>query len=189
MAITINQITNGMALQIGSDIYVVTEFHHVKPGKGSAFVRVKLKNLKTDLVIDRTFKSADKLDDVLLEEKEFEFLYQTGDMYHFMDHTSYEETIVSKDLVGSGVLKFLKENQIVTAVCHRDTVMRIHLPTFIESEIVETEPGFKGDSSRAGNKPAKIESGAMMQVPLFINTGDWVKIDTRTGQYVERVQK
>jgi len=187
VAISINQITSGTALLINNDVYLVTEYHHVKPGKGSAFVRVKLKNLKKDLVLERTFRTSDKLEDVSIDEREFEFLYAAGDAYHFMDHVTYEETIVHEDVITSDVIRFLKHNLEVTAVCQGNKVLKILLPTFITAEITETEPGFKGDSSRAGTKPATIETGAGVQVPLFVNRGDVVKIDTRTGLYVERI--
>jgi elongation factor P len=166
----------------------VTEYHHVKPGKGSAFVRVKLKNVKTDAAVERTFKTADKLEDIGLEERELEYLYKAGDTYHFMDHTTYEQISIIHDDLG-GVEGFLLENLEVTGLVHSNKVLKIILPTFITTKITQTEPGVRGDSSRAGTKPAKIETGTTILVPLFINVDDWIKIDTRTSQYVERVQK
>ena len=177
-----------MGLRINGGIFVVTEYSHVKPGKGSAFVRVKLKNIKTQQVLERTFKTADKLDDVLLEEKKLQNLYRSGNSFHFMDCTSYEEMIISKDILGETV-KFLQDNLEVTGICYDNEVLKIVLPTFITAEITQTEPGFKGDSSKAGTKPATIDTGTAMQVPLFVNIGDRIKIDTRTGTYVERVQR
>ncbi|MCK4881762.1 MAG: elongation factor P [Candidatus Omnitrophica bacterium] len=177
-----------MGLRINGDIFLVTEYSHVKPGKGSAFVRVKLKNVKTQQVLDRTFKTADKLDDVMLEERKLQNLYRSGDGFHFMDATSYEERILSEEVLGDAV-KFLQDHLEVTGVCHGDEVLKVVLPTFIIAEVIETEPGFKGDSSRAGTKPSTIDTGVMIQVPLFVNIGDRVKIDTRTGSYVERVNK
>ena len=188
MTITINQISSGMALRIGGDLFFVAEYHHVKPGKGSAFVRVKLRNLNTDNLNERTFKTADKLDDVVLDENELEFLYQSGEFFHFMDHTTYEEVVILEAKLGDAS-KYLLENIVVTGLIFEKKVVKIILPNFITAEIVETEPGIKGDSSRAGNKPAKIETGTTVQIPLFVNMGDWIKMDTRTGQYVERVQK
>ncbi len=188
MAISINQITSGLGLLINGDVYIVEEYHHVKPGKGSAFVRVKLRNLHTDQVIERTFKSSDKLEDVFLEEKKLQYLYRAGEEFHFMDHSTFEEQIIHEDKLGN-VLNFLQDNLEVTGVFHDGQVVKIILPTFIIAEIVEAEPGVKGDSARAGTKPAKIETGAVVQVPLFVEKGDRVKVDTRTGQYVERVQK
>lgn len=186
MAITINEIANGIALRVDGQIYTVSEFHHVKPGKGSAFVRVKLKNLKTDAVLERTFRTADKLDAVELEEKELEFLYRDGGHFHFMDHTTYEEVILDEGRLGD-VPRFLLENLTVTGFALDNTVQRVVLPNFIVTEITETEPGIRGDSTKAGTKPATIPNGTVIQVPLFIAVGNRVKIDTRSGAYVERV--
>jgi len=188
MTITINEINSSTALRVGGVIYLVQEYHHVKPGKGSAFVRVKFRNLETDAVLERTFRSSDKLDDVNLDEKDLEFLYSSGDDYYFMDHTTYEQVLITKEHLGD-VRLFLKENLEVRGTFLGPQLLKITLPTFIQFQIAETEPGIRGDSSRAGTKPAKIETGAMIQVPLFVNTSDWVKIDTRSGSYVERVLK
>ena len=187
MTITINQLNNGMGLLIDNDICVVNEYQHVKPGKGSAFVRVKMRNLRTGNVIERTFKTADKLEDVTLEEKGLEYLYHSGDHFCFMDHTTYEQVSMTPEEVGEAE-KFLLENLIVTGLSYNNKIVKINLPNFITARIAESEPGIKGDSSRAGTKPAKIETGTVVQVPLFINVDDWVKIDTRTGVYVERVK-
>lgn len=187
MTITINQITSGMAIRINHALYLVNEYQHVKPGKGSAFVRVKLKNIKTNAVIEKTFKTADKLEDVSLEEKELEYLYRDGETFHFMDHTTYEEVVVSRDDLGN-VPGFLLENLTVTGLAMNHKILKVILPNFIEARIAETDTGLRGDSSKAGTKPAKIATGAGIQVPLFINIDDTVKIDTRTGQYVERVK-
>ncbi|MEW5895267.1 MAG: elongation factor P [Candidatus Omnitrophota bacterium] len=188
MTIGINQLVSGMGLNIDGEIYLVMEYQHVKPGKGSAFCRVKLKNIKTDAVLERTFRTADKLEDIPLEEHEMEFLYSAGNIYHFMNHETYEEVEVSLERLG-GSEKFLLENLAVTGFMYENKALRVVLPNFIEAEIVEAEPGIKGDSSRAGTKAAKIQTGAVIQVPLFISQGDWIKIDTRSGQYVERIQK
>ena len=167
---------------------MVTEYSHVKPGKGSAFVRVKLKNIRTDQVLERTYKTAEKLDDVLLEERKLQNLYRSGDSFHFMDCATYEEKVLSKEILGDSI-KFLQDHLEVTGICHDNEVLKIVLPIFISAEIIQTEPGFKGDSSRAGTKPATIDTGMTVQVPLFVNIGDRIKIDTRTGFYVERVQQ
>ena len=188
MTIGINQLSSGMGLLINDDLYIVTEYHHVKPGKGSAFARVKMRNIKTGSMLERTFKTADKLEDVALEEKELEYLYHDGQDYCFMDHASYEQVHLSEADVGDAA-KFLLENLALSGLCYNNKIVKVNLPNFITARIVETEPGIKGDSSRAGTKPAKIETGATIQVPLFINTDDWVKIDTRSGEYVERAQK
>ena len=177
-----------MGLRINGEIFLVTEYNHVKPGKGGAFVRVKLKNVITQQVLKKTFKPVDKLEEVTLMEKKLQNLYQTGDSYHFMDCASYEEITVSKDVLDDSI-KFLQDNLEVTGIFYNDDVLKIVLPIFITAEITHTEPGFKGDSSKAGTKPATIDTGTVIQVPLFVNKGDRVKIDTRTGTYVERVQR
>lgn len=177
-----------MALQINDDIFLVSEYNHVKPGKGSAFVRVKLKNIKTQQVLERTFKTADKLQDVPLEERKLKNLYRSGDSFHFMDLTSFEEIVVPIGIIGDDI-KFLQDDLEVDGLFSDNQILKINLPIFIEAEITHTEPGFKGDSSRAGTKPATIDTGTIMQVPLFIDIGDKIKIDTRTGLYVERVKK
>ncbi|MCA9401597.1 MAG: elongation factor P [Candidatus Omnitrophica bacterium] len=188
MTISINQITSGMGLNINGDIYVILEYHHVKPGKGSAFARIKLRNAKTQQVLERTFKSSDKLEDVPLEERRLQYMYNTDDEYHFMDNNSFEERIVPKQVIGDG-LKFLQDNAEVTGLCYHNEVLNINLPTFITAEVTHTDLGLKGDSSRSGNKPATIDTGATIQVPLFINTGEKIRVDTRTGEYVERVKE
>ena len=188
MAIGINEITSGIGLIIDGNVYLVLDYNHVKPGKGSAFVRVRIKNIKTDAVMERTFRSSETLDAVELEERRLQFLYSSGDSFHFMDHTSYEEVVVPKESLGS-MDQFLLENLEVTGLAQGDKILKINLPNFIVAQITQTEQGIKGDSTRAGNKPARIETGATILVPLFINANEWIKIDTRTGQYVERVNK
>ena len=190
MTISINEIKTGMGLVINDEVWLVTEVNHVKPGKGAAFVRVRLKNLRTDLVLERTFRTAEKLEEAYLEEKKMTYQYNAGEMYHFMDAETYEERPVSRTLLGD-MVKFLQDSMEVVAVIFKDKIVKVIPPNFITTRIVETEPGIRGDSSRAGNKPAKIDTGANVQVPLFINVGDWVKIDTRDGQgqYVERVNR
>lgn len=188
MTIGINQLAVGMALNIDGEFYLISDINHVKPGKGAAFCRVKMRNAKTDSSLERTFRTADKLEEVPLEEQRMEFLYQNGENYCFMNHETYEQVEISKTIL-AGAEKFLLENLEVVALVHDHKVLRVLLPNFIEAELVESEPGIKGDSSRSGTKPAKIQTGAVIQVPLFISQGEWIKIDTRTGQYVERIQK
>lgn len=166
---------------------MVTEYQHVKPGKGGAFVKVKLRNVKTEQVLDRTFKPGEKLEEAYLEERKLQNLYRSGDAFHFMDTTTYEETVVSLEVIGDAV-KFLQDNLEVTGICFKNEVLKIVLPTFIIAEITQTEPGFKGDTTKAGTKPATIDTGTQIQVPLFINIGDRIKIDTRSGAYVERMK-
>ncbi|OGX38777.1 MAG: elongation factor P [Omnitrophica WOR_2 bacterium RIFCSPLOWO2_12_FULL_50_9] len=173
---------------MGGDIFAVLEYHHVKPGKGAAFARVRVKNIKTGQVIERTFRSSDKLDDVPVDEKRLQNLYRSGDNVHFMDNSTYEEVVVPLETIGEDA-RFLQENLEVIGISYHNEVLKVVLPTFITAEVTHTEPGFKGDSTRSGTKPATIDTGAIVQVPLFINIGDHLKIDTRTGAYVERVQK
>lgn len=188
MTISINQITTGMALRINEGIYVIVDYDHVKPGKGSAFARIKLKNIKTQQVLERTYKTADKLEDVPLEEKKLQNLYKADSAYHFMDHETFEEVVVSEDMLEDAI-PFLQDNLEVTGLCVDGEILKIVLPTFIIAEIAYTEPGFKGDSSKSVTKAAQIDSGATIQVPLFIDIGDKIKVDTRTGEYVERVKQ
>lgn len=188
MTIPINQLTSGLVLRVEGELYLVVEYHHVKPAKGSAFVRVKLKNLKTDLTIERTFRSADKLDDVFLEERTLQYSYQTGDTYHFIDQETFEDVAILKEQLGD-VIKYFQDNLNVTAIICDHKVQKILLPNFIIAKVTTTEPGFRGDTSKAGTKPATIDTGAVVPVPLFINVGDCIKVDTRNGQYVERVQR
>ncbi len=188
MTISINEISTGIGILVNNEVYIVNEVTHVKPGKGAAFVRLKLKNLKTDLNLERTFRSADKIDDVNLEENKLQYLYRSGDDFHFMDQNSFEEKTLTLKQIGDAV-KFLQDNMEVIGVYYNSQIQRIYLPNFIIAQIIESEPGIRGDSSRSGNKPATIDTSAVVQVPLFIDKGDWVKIDTRNGQYVERVQK
>jgi elongation factor P len=188
MSIGINEVTGGLGLRVDGNVYVVTDYSHVKPGKGSAFVRVKMKNLKTGLSIERTFKSSERLEDVFLEEKFFQYLYKMGTDLYFMDQTSYEEAIVPESLLGAD-LKFLQDNLVVKGFVLDGQIQKVELPNFIVAQVLSSDPGIKGDSSRAGTKPARIDSGADVQVPLFIAVEDWIKVDTRTGTYVERVKK
>lgn len=188
MAITINEVESGMGLLVDGQLYFVVEFNHVKPGKGSAFVRIRLKNIKTDAVLERTFRSSESLQDAPLERRKMQYTYAAGDEYHFMDQNTFEDTVISKELLGDG-FKYLKDDTIVEAILFKDQVVKAEVPTFIVSTITETDPGLKGDSSRAGYKPAKIDTGAWVQVPLFIQVGETIKVDTRTGIYVERVKQ
>lgn len=189
MAIGINDITKGMALKIDNAILIITDYSHVKPGKGSAFARIKLKNVETGAVIEKTYKTADKLEDVPVEERKLQYMYSTGDMYVFMDQQTFEQYELAPDEVGQDVLSFLLDDMEVSGMIHEGKILRINLPIFIITEISQTDPGLKGDSSRSGYKPAQIATGASIQVPLFINTGDKIRIDTRTGEYVERVKE
>lgn len=186
MGLAINEIKAGMTLLINEQVFVSLECQHVKPGKGAAFVRVKLRNLKTGNVLERTFRGDEKAESAYVEERKLQFSYSSGDLYHFMDQQSFEEIVISKNILADKI-KFLKDNLDVAAQFYKDEPLNINLPNFIVFEITDTEPGIRGDTAKGGTKPAKIETGASIQVPLFVNKGDKIKLDTRTGSYVERV--
>ncbi|MEK6779656.1 MAG: elongation factor P [Candidatus Deferrimicrobiota bacterium] len=176
---------NGLKIEFDGGPYVIVYFQHVKPGKGGAFVRTKMKNLKTGAVLEHTFRSGDKVNKPDLEEREMQFMYKTGNQYHFMDTGSYEQIYLDEDHVGD-YGNYLIENLSVKILFYRGEPIGIDLPIFIVLRIVESEPGVRGDTVSGGSKPAKLESGAVVQVPLFLNVGDKIKVDTRTGTYIER---
>ena len=188
MALSINEIKNGLTILVDGDIYMIIDFQHVKPGKGAAFVRTKLRNLKNNNVLERTFRGDEKIEEAYIEERKLQYQYSSGDMYHFMDQDNYEEISIAKEAMGDKV-KFLKDNLEVNAYYYKDEIIYVNLPNFIEFKIIHTEPGIKGDTAKSGTKPATIDTGATVQVPLFIDTGDFIKVDTRTGAYVERVNQ
>ncbi|MDD5730431.1 MAG: elongation factor P [Candidatus Omnitrophica bacterium] len=165
---------------------MIIEFQHVKPGKGAAFVRVKLRNLRTSNVLEKTFRGNETIEEAYIEERKLQYLYNTDDMYHFMAQDNYEEVAIQKKQLGDAI-KYLKDNLDVTSYTYKNEILNVNLPNFIEVEIIHTEPGIKGDTAKSGTKPAEIETGATIQVPLFVNQGDRIKVDTRTGGYVERV--
>ena len=170
---------------IEGSIFSIAEFQHVKPGKGSAFVRTKLKNMKTGAVLDRTFRSGDKVDEVRLEKREMQYLYAEGDLFHFMDLDNYEQSPVAREVIGNAA-GLLKESENAFLLIAREEVIGVDLPNFAYLEVTHTEPGIKGDTATGAVKPATLETGYVVQVPLFVNQGDKLKIDTRTGDYVER---
>jgi len=178
---------NGMALVLDGELYWLVEFLHVKPGKGGAFVRTKLKNVKSGRVLDKTFRAGEKIAEARLEQKAMQYLYSADDQYYFMDMETYEQIALDKSLVGDGV-RFLNEGETVNTLFHGDTPMGVDLPTFVALTVSSTVPGVKGDTASGGSKPATLETGTEVQVPLFIQEGDKVKIDTRTGEYIERVR-
>ena len=181
------EFRRGLKIEMEGEPFLMLEFQHVKPGKGGAFVRTKLKSLITGNVIDRTFKSGDKVDKPDLEEKEMQFLYKDGDEYYFMDNVTYEQQFINKDQL-QGTHEFLQENGQVTVLFHNQKPIAVELPNFVELTITETDPGVKGDTAAGGTKPAVLETGATIQVPLFIKEGEKIRIDTRTGEYSERVR-
>ena len=186
MSVSTNNLKNGMAISYDGKTWVIVEFQHVKPGKGGAFVRTKLKEIKSGRVVDITFRGGEKLEDVRLESKNVQYLYNDGDSYHFMDTDSYEQFELQKDFIGENA-KWLKENDMATIQIAGGEMIGVEPPMFVELEIVETDPGFKGDTVQGGTKPAKLETGAIVQVPLFLNSGEKIRVDTRDGRYVTRV--
>lgn len=181
----INDIKNGLTIELEGAVYYVASYENVKPGKGSAFVRTRLKNIKTGAVIERTFRN-EKIEIVDIDKRTFVYMYTSGDIYEFMDRDTYDQIALHRDQVGE-VVNYLKENMEATALIYKDQVLTLEPPIFIDLKIVGTEPGIRGDTSRSGNKPAKTETGFILSVPLFINEGDVVRIDTRTKGYVGRV--
>jgi len=186
VALSINEIKSGVTVLSEGVVYMVVDTQHVKPGKGAAFVRAKLRNMKNSSIQEKTWRGDEKIEEAFVEERKLQYTYKSGDMYHFMDQETYEEIAIAEDYLGDKV-KFLKDNLEVLGYFYKEDTLTINLPNFIEVRITHTEPGIKGDTAKSGTKPAEIETGATVQVPLFINEGDLLKIDTRTGEYVERV--
>jgi len=182
-----SEFRNGLKILFNDAAYIIVEFQHVKPGKGGAFLRTRMKNLKTGLILEHTFRSGQKVGKSDLQERNMQFLYASGDEYHFMDMNSYDQVQLSGEALGDYKVGFLSENLEVVMLFHGDEVLGMELPMFIEIPIGETSPGVRGDTASGGSKPATLETGATINVPLFLNEGDVVKVDTRTGEYVERV--
>ena len=176
---------NGTTFEMEGNVYRVVEFQHVKPGKGSAFVRTKLKNIKNGGVVEKTFRPTEKCPQARIDRKDMQYLY-SDDLYHFMDVETYEQIDLAPESVGDA-LKFVKENEMVKVCSHNGNVFAVEPPINVELQITETEPGFKGDTATGATKPATVETGATVSVPLFVNEGDVIKIDTRTGEYLSRV--
>lgn len=182
---TTSDFRNGLKVEINGEPWTIVEFQHVKPGKGSAFVRTRLKNLKTGAVLDKTFKSGEKLDKPDIEEKVLQYLYRDTDSFYFMDANTYDQVRVTAEQVGEAS-KFLVENDTVTALFFKNEAIAVDLPTFVVMKIEHCEPGVRGDTATGATKPAELATGAVIQVPLFVNEGEMIKIDTRTGRYIER---
>jgi len=177
----------GLKIEIEGEPYTIVDFQHVKPGKGGAFVRTRLKSLITGNVIDMTFRSGDRVDKPDLEEREMQFLYETNGEYHFMDVHNYEQLFLTGEQLGESK-DYLKENLVIKALFHNKRPIGIDVPMFVELKVVKTEPGVRGDTATGATKPATLETGAVLQVPLFIQEGDVVRIDTRTHEYITRVK-
>lgn len=184
--ISTNQFKSGMTVLLDGQIYAIVSFQHVKPGKGGAFVRTKLKNFKVGNIIDKTFRSGEKLEQAFVYEKKMQFLYRQGNSYHLMDEETFEELEISSNRLGEKT-KFLKENTVLSLIMHEKEIIDINLPTFIELKIDHTEPGMRADTVKNVMKAAILETGGKVFVPLFVNKGDTIKIDTRSGTYVTRV--
>ncbi len=185
--VSTSEFRNGLVLLMDGVLYTIVEFQHVKPGKGVAFVRTRLKNVKTGRVLDRTFRSGDKVEDVRLERKTVQYLYKDEVAFVFMDSTTYDQIAVSEEVVGEAS-KYIKEGMNIEILLHGSDPIGVDPPIFVELQIMKTEPGVKGDTASGGSKPAILETGATIQVPLFIDEGETVKVDTRSGSYIERVK-
>lgn len=183
--ISVNDLRTGLTIEVDGTLYTVVEFMHVKPGKGAAFVRTRLKNVETGAVQERTFRAGERVARAHIETKEMQFLYASGEERVFMDQQTYEQLTLGADVLGDAVY-FLKDNMTIHVQFHQGRPIGIDLPTFVELEVVETEPGFKGDTATGGTKPAKVETGLVVQVPLFVEQGDVIRVDTRTKEYLSR---
>jgi elongation factor P len=186
VALSINEIKAGLTILDADQVWLVIDTQHVKPGKGAAFCRVKLRSLKNSSVQEKTFRGDEKIEEAFVEERKLQYQYNSGELYHFMDQDNFEEVAIAEENIGDKS-KFLKDNLEVSAYFYKDDFLNVALPNFIEFTIISTEPGIKGDTAKSGTKPAEIDTGATIQVPLFVNTGDKIKVDTRNQQYVERV--
>lgn len=183
--ISTNDFRNGVTVEIDGNAWQVVEFQHVKPGKGAAFVRAKMRNLQTGATVERTFNAGEKMPKAHVEKRSIEFLYQDGDEYHVMDTESFEQTSLTKEQLGNAQ-NFLKENMQISVLSFQGNIFSVELPMSVELEVKATDPGIKGDTATGGSKPATLETGYIVKVPLFINVGDVLRIDTRSGEYIER---
>ena len=183
--ISTNDFKTGLSVEMDGDAYIVVEFQHLKPGKGSAFVRAKMRNVRTGAVIERTFNAGEKMPTAHLDRREMQYLYHDGDFYIFMDVENYEQSSLTDEHIGDGK-NFLKENMVVSVLSYKGDIMGVDLPSAVELEVIDTEPGIKGDTASGGNKPATLETGAVVRVPFFINVGDRIKVNTSTAEYIER---
>lgn len=184
--ISVNDFRTGLTIELEGQAYQVVEFQHVKPGKGAAFVRAKLKNVKTGSVVEKTFRAGEKVPKAHLDRREMQYLYNDGEGYICMDNQTYDQISIPAEAIGDGV-KWLLENMNIQVLFFQGNIIGVELPNFVELEVVETEPGIKGDTATGATKNATLETGAVVQVPLFVEKGDKVRIDTRTGEYLERV--
>jgi elongation factor P len=186
--VSTTEFRTGLKIEIDGEPYVIVDFQHVKPGKGGAFVRTKIKSLRSGNVIDRTYRAGEKLDVPELEEKTMQYLYAAAKDRVFMDTTSYEQVSLSEQQLGDSI-NYLKENMEIKVLYHKGAPINIEVPMFVELAIAKTDPGVRGDTASGGSKPATLETGAVLKVPFYLNEGDVVKVDTRTGTFIERVKK
>lgn len=184
--ITAGDFKKGITVEWDGGVWTIVDFQHVKPGKGAAFVRTKIKNIMTGAVVERSFNPTDKMPKAIIETKVMQYLYNDGDLYYFMDNETFEQLALPKEQVEDSI-PFMKENTEATIRFYKGAPFSVEAPTFVDLEVIHTEPGFKGDTASNTYKPAKVETGYSVQVPLFINIGDHIRIDTRTGEYMERV--
>jgi elongation factor P len=185
MAVSTNDLKNGMSLDLPEGLFSVVEFQHVKPGKGGAFVRTKLKNVRSGAVIERTYRADEKLEQAIIDKRDMQFLYRDGADFVFMDTTSYEQMTAAPDLLGDAP-NYLKEGDEANLQMYNDEIVGVDLPAAVELNVTETEPGIQGDRVSGARKPATLQTGLVVQVPLFVNTGDTIKVDTRSGEYLTR---
>ena len=183
--ISAGDFRNGLCFEMDDQVYQVVEFQHVKPGKGAAFVRTKYKNVKTGSVVERSFNPNEKFEQAQLTRQDMQYIYADGDLYYFMDQETYEQTPIHQDKIGDGI-KFLKEEMVCKVVSYKGDIFQVELPITVILEITECEPGVKGDTANNASKYATLETGAVVKVPLFVNQGEKIKVDTRTGEYLER---
>ncbi len=183
--ITAGDFRNGVTFEMDGQVVSIIEFQHVKPGKGAAFVRTKIRNVITGAVVEKTFNPTEKFPTAFIERKDMEYLYEDGDLYYFMDTETYEQLPIGKDVLGSN-FKFVKENMVCKVLSYKGNVFGVEPPTFVVLQVTQTEPGVKGDTATNVTKPATLETGAEIKVPIFINEGDSIQIDTRTGEYMSR---
>ena len=183
--ISAGEFRNGVTFEFEGNVFQIVEFQHVKPGKGAAFVRTKLKNVINGGVVEKTFRPTDKMPKAHIDRRDMEYLYQDGDLFYFMDQETYEQTPLNSEQLGDA-LKFVKENMLVKILSYKGNVFGVEPPNFVELQVAVTEPGFKGDTATGASKPATLETGAVINVPLFIEEGEMIRVDTRTGEYMER---
>jgi len=183
--ISTNDFRTGVTIELDGEVYSVIEFQHVKPGKGSAFVRTKIRNVRTGNVLEKTFPAGEKITRARLDRREMQYLYSSGEDYVLMDVENYEQMSLHRSLLGDGA-RFLKENMNIWVLMYQGSPLGVDLPNSVDLEVIQTDPGVKGDTASGGTKPAKLETGAVVKVPLFVQVGDIIRVDTRTGEYIER---